>query len=587
MLVNDFLFIYILPPYLLSLNMAALILTILLLSDYSVLSLAQSVPEPLQVAASDTVYGPDGPWQAVSVQLGSPGQKLDLYPGGVFQSNILTNQICQDITATPCGSGGLFIPENSETIDDTSISFGSGNAGSSSFWTNGAMLLSYSDTTSIRDQLHIAGNTVANFDATMIPNITTQYPDGSYPLQVGELSLGPSTNQTFTVGDSTNSINASLIPGSLVAKKIIPSNSFGLHIGIGAEALKLDLSLWLGGYDASRIVGPVSSQSLKNDPGSEFVIDLLDIGIGVDHGGSPFPYSSQGGLLSSGNSSVSSAGISVYMNPSAPYLSLPNSTCAAIAKDLPVTYNAGKALYFWDVADPQYAKIVTTPTYLSFVFGGSSGNLTINTPFQLLNLTLQAPLTSTPTPYFPCQPPQGDSGTYSLGRSFLQSAFIGVSWIDQGVGQWYLAQAPGPKTDSNPQSKPLTSDSQPRGLGNTWADTWDGFWTALPASTVGPTPTKPANSVPTSAPPTHGLSGGTIAGIAIGGVCAVVITLGIGFLLFRRRKGGTPKAPPFPVEEDGGNTQGLPHQPPHYWHPKDNPVGKTPSEEPIRELPEL
>lgn len=578
----DPLFVHILHAQPVFCKMADLLLTVFLLLDCAALSLAQSGPEPLQITASDTLHGPDGPWQAVSVQFGSPGQNMDLYPGGIWQTLILTDQLCQDITVNPCGSGGLFDPESSDTLDNTSICYYRGSSGNSSEWTNGAMLFSYGDEAPVRDQLQIAGQTVPNLSALMFADFTMDYPDGKYPLQVGELALGPVVNQSFSQKGCPE-VNASLVPGFLNAQNIIPSNSFGLHVGIGAEALKVDLSLWLGGYDASRIVGPVSNQSIQPDANGEFVIDLLDIGISVDHGGSPFSYSSQEGLLSSGNSSISSAGIPVYKNPGAPYLNLPNSTCAAIARDLPVTYNTHKALYMWNVTDPQFAKIVTSPTYLSFVFRGVSGNLTINTPFQLLNLTLQAPLVSTPTPYFPCQAPQGDIGTFSLGRAFLQSAFIGVSWVNQGVGQWYLAQAPGPNTDTNPQSKPIIPGTLPVGLTSNWTDTWSGFWTALPASTIRPTPPNPASPIQTSPPARHDLSGGAIAGIAIGTICAVLVVLEIGFLLFRRRRHGIPEAVPFMGQDDA---QALPAQQPSlYWNTGTNAVEKMATEEPVRELP--
>ena len=522
---------------------------------------------PLQVPTSSQVYGPDGPWQAVSIWLGDPGQALDLYPGGVFESTILTNSLCQGIHQSPCGSGGLFDPERSYTIDETSITFNDGKSGLDSEFTNGATLFSYNNTTSMNDLLRFSGVSVSNLSAVMFSNITTVYPDGQYPLQVGELSIGPDRNQTFGEIGSSSSVNASLIPGDLAAQKIIPTNSYGLHVGIGAQALKLSLSLWLGGYDASRLIGPVSTQStidFPSDDGRHFSIDLLDIGIGVDHGGSPFSFMSKQGLLGYGNSSIKSDGFSVLMNPSAPYLYLPNSTCAAIAENLPVKYNVGKALYFWNTDDPQYAKIVTSPTYLSFVFRGSSGNLTIKAPFQLLNLTLEAPLVSTNTPYFPCQSPQGPEGFYSLGRAFLQAAFIGVNWATRGESQWFLAQAPGPNTDTNPQSTPYTGPS-PKGLGKEWADTWSGFWTALPTSTLtsttasktasaipggsgGSSSSTPGSSTPSSrslsggTPSSRSLSGGAIAGIVIGGACTALIACGIGIWLFRRKKNGRSKA---------------------------------------------
>ena len=158
------------------------------------------------------------------------------------------------------------------------------------------------------------------------------------------------------------------------------------------------------------------------------------------------------------------------MNPGAPSLFLPNSTCVAIAIYLLVIYKSGKALYIWNTTDSQYRKIVTSPTYLGFVFRGSNGIITINAPFQLFNLTLQLPLASQDTPYFPCQPPQGSGGYYSLGRAFLQAASTGVNWATSGESKWFLAQAQGLNTDMNAQTKPLTG-SAPVGVSRKWADT--------------------------------------------------------------------------------------------------------------------
>ena len=583
---SDILRIYSLYAHSTLQTMAGFVLSVLLLLDYPVPGLAESAaPPPLQVKASPQLYGPDGPWQAVSVEFGIPGQPLDLYPGGVWQSTILTNQICQDHADEPCGTGGLFDPDYSYTLDDTSIDWNKGTSGNTSELayelTYGAMLLSYSNMTSIMDQLQIANHSVQNFSAKMYSSLTMVYSGVEYPVQVGELSLGPIANQSFS--DRGPTTNASLIPGFLDAEQFISSNSYGLHIGIGAEAHKLDLSLMLGGYDASRIVGNVSHQAVlpetDDDVGNEFAIKLLDVAISVDHGESPFSYSSKEGLLSSGNSSIPSGGVQVVMNPLAPYLSLPNSTCAAIANELPVTYNAHSSLYFWDVTDPQYTNIVTSPTYLSFVFNGSSGNLTINVPFQLLNLTLQAPLVSTNTSYFPCQPPQGNTGEYSLGRAFLQAAFIGVRWEGQGKGDWYLAQAPGPNIDPNAQPKPILDDLPESRLTGNWSETWNGHWTALQASTPTPKPPTPPKNLPKN--PSNSLSGGAIAGIVVGCVCAGLIAVGIGiFILIRRRRGTAGAVQPIINEKDDRQVSSS-------LIPQYSSAGDPVAQEPVRELPSL
>ena len=246
-------------------------------------------------------------------------------------------------------------------------------------------------------------------------------------MQVGQLSPGNSAdNQTFT-RRSSPSLNATLVPSYLNTHNIIPSSSYGLHYG--SAALNLDLTLWLGGYDLSRALGPIASQSYAAAGGNSFIIGLIDIGLGVDNGASPFSYPSREGILAEGNDTIPN-GINIMINPAVPYLNLPNSTCAAITKDLPVTYSAKYGLYLWDVQDPQYEKIVSSPTLLSFIFGTNTiGNLTIKVPFRLLNLTLEAPLTTTRTQYFPCQPPRDPAQQqYGLGRALLQAAFFSVNW---------------------------------------------------------------------------------------------------------------------------------------------------------------
>lgn len=331
---------------------------------------------------------------------------------------------------------------------------------------------------------------------------------------------------------------------------MIPSASYGLHFG--SAALGPPLSLWIGGYDQSRVLGLISAQPCDLES-NLFAIDLLDIGISVDHGDSPFSYRKREAILAEANSSISNA-LSVVMNPAAPYLALPNSTCAAIMKDLPANYNAKYGLYIWDVDAPQYARIITSPAYLSFTFrasGSITANLTINVPFRLLNLTLEAPLIEQPTPYFPCQPPQ-HSDQYSLGRAFLQAAFIGVDW-SQG-GKWFLAQAPGPNTSSTPFTVPYPDIfSNSSSSSKKWSDTWEGYWTPLSETTNSSTPKTPstqnkgpsetARAKATTSTLTTGAKVGI--GVGIGSAALVGITISFFCLLNRRRLARKVSAPTF------------------------------------------
>ena len=537
---------------------------------------------PLQILQSEHVYGPDGPWHAVTVGLGNPIQNLDLYPGGTFASQIITNLICTDASVKPCGSGGLYNPSNSTSAGASgTIDFGqqSGNTIGSNF-TNGALLLELGNSSYTQDTLSIpSSKSVDDFDIYTYSFLQMIYPDGThYPIQVGMLSLGTDGadyNQTFT-SSSDPSINSTLIPNNLYQNDFIPSSSYGLHYG--SAAFNLSLSLWLGGYDASRIVGPVSSQSYQNNG---FELDLLDIGIAVDHGASPFNYTSKSGFLASGNTTISDGdtkSIQVLMNFAAPYLNLPNSTCNAIAQELPVTYSSKYGLYLWNVDDPQYTKIITSPTYLNFSFplsGDLSNPFVINVPFQLLNLTLDAPLSSTPLQYFPCQPPQDpDNQQYGLGRAFLQAAFVGVNWGD-GLKQWFLAQAPGPHISSVTDSKPIQNGQPPTKSGGSWVASWNSSWTPLAAaSNNGP-------SVSTQTPaPNKGISGGAIAGIVVGAGVVALIGIAFGIFAWRRKRASSSQSQTALMneQEKKEESQALGMEGPPQYMTAELPERATPSE---------
>ncbi|OQE09512.1 hypothetical protein PENVUL_c006G01500 [Penicillium vulpinum] len=131
------------------------------------------------------------------------------------------------------------------------------------------------------------------------------------------------------------------------------------------------------------------------------------------------------GLLAQGNSSFES-GFSVSANVVDPYIYLPQSSCDAIAAELPVTYNPDLGLYFWNTDGPQHTK--------EYHHQGA---------IRVTHLTLEQPLVRTPTAYLSCF---GTKRAYALGRAFFQAAFIGVNHgagiVD--IGNWFLAQALSP-----------------------------------------------------------------------------------------------------------------------------------------------
>ncbi|KAJ0418549.1 aspartic peptidase domain-containing protein [Aspergillus carlsbadensis] len=517
---------------------------------------------PFSMTWSSKTFGPDGPWNAVEVNIGSPGQRVALYPGGAWESKILLSDTCANVTLSAvcyANKAGVFDPEESSTWDNTSINFA---PSAISGWqpyvmggTNavpvGALANRAFDSIDIGDR-----TTVPQSDLVGIMQASQTYPGGQeYPLQVGVLSLGaPTINHTFEIDADADKpdTNGTFITSWLWEKDVIASYSYGLHIG--SPTVDIPGSLMLGGYDRNRVLGDVSAQPFLSD--GSLPIQLLDIGLGVaGDGGSPWNFTSKTGLLAKDNSSLDTGTI-VQASTADPYIYLPQSSCDSIAAELPLYYQPDYGLYFWNTSDPQYPKIILTPSFMSFTFsknGLNNENMTINVPFALLSLTFEPPLIANPRKYFPCM---GTNSTQALGRAFFQAAFIGVNW-NQGTGNWFLAQAPGPGYSvTTDRSTIEASASTITGSSSSWEASWSQYWTNLPTVTDS-NPHSNASGNESD----DGLSTGAMAGIYTGSaIAAVLVIVLLVWLFFRpRRIVSNPKqqsatiASPFSGLAFGGN----------------------------------
>ncbi|RDL40001.1 uncharacterized protein BP5553_04341 [Venustampulla echinocandica] len=546
-------------------NSFAIHFLLLPLIAFSVLSAGKSLP-PQVLSWSSKTYGPNGPWNAITISIGSspssPPQAVDLLPGGQWMTNVISPSVCAANTDA-CGipkSAGFYDQNSSDSV--TSIS----NTGQiypntqmasvtgalpsltgEAFWMFDTIAFSARPGTGGEPGAVV----IANFDLLVLAEALEELPDGTkYPVQVGKLALGaPHFNQTWSHIPDPVPWNGTLLTSALFGSGRTSSNSYGMHLG--SAALGIPGSLNLGGYDQNRVLGPVSSQPYTLD---HFPIDLLDIGIGVAEGESPYSFTKQSGLLAAGNSSIGVA-MTVFVEATVPYIYLPQSACDAITKNLPVIFKPNLGLYLWDTTSPRYQSIVSSPAFLSFTFRLSnsvSQNLTINVPFALLNLTLTAPILSQPAPYFPLRPDQGPSSSFTLGRAFMQAAFVGVNWQDdvEGNGLWFLAQAPGPNTPSNPTPVAISpTDNTITASTVDWKDTWKGTWKLVESpsntttsgnSTSGSSSESPSSTP--SAPKSPRLSKGAIAGIAIAVVLGLAGAVGVAFFIWRRqRKNSKPK----------------------------------------------
>lgn len=456
-----------------------------LLAVLAVLPCAFGDANPLVIPWNTThSYGPDGPWPVVTVQVGSTDtagtqreSTVDLHPGGGFESMILRGDFCNSNGTTfgddssPClaEKAGLYLCDASRTVqqnvtDAVGLVWQWGSNSVDSVRGSAVNVLDTMTVPALQGSFTVYNSTISAVQAWQIG-----LPDGTYySAQVGTLSLGaPGTGiQQFSATAS-----GLTVPGFAYAQGAVPSNSWGLHYG--SASLKQEGSLVFGGYDQSRVLGDVGVFD-----GFSMKVNLLDVQIGVENGSSPFSEDSYTGLLKL-NASFNGVQPTV-INPIVPYFFMSPETCAAVAENLPVTFNSQVGLYIWNTTDPQYEKIVKSPAYLALVFqNAGSGNLTIKVAFQLLNLTLEAPIVTTSQQYFPCRPFYAidHSGNYFLGKAFLQAAFLGMNWQ---IGKFFLAQAPGPGVGASnikpigPNDTPISTDPI-----ENFAATWAGDWAAL------------------------------------------------------------------------------------------------------------
>ncbi|KAI0598271.1 aspartic peptidase domain-containing protein [Biscogniauxia sp. FL1348] len=504
-----------------------------------------SAVEPVAADWSDQVFGPDGPWNAVQITLGGE-QKISLYPGGESETILLTSDYCDHNSTLACYADQAGLYNKDQTGSDGGIQYVPELDYMSGIRVNGQ------DPTLWVDHMDVGANTIPNVSLTLLSESYMEYPDGTwYPQTVGCLGLGaPDTVGLSYTPKSGPVVNTNLIPGYLWDNYWIPSNSFAMHIGSANPSMAG--SLYFGGYDQNRIVGNIITES------GDYTkpISLRDITISVIDGSSPWDFSSKGGLLAANDKSISSHGLQVSVDGCSPYLSLPRSTCDAIAAELPVTYNSNLGLYIWNTDDEKYSKIVSSASALVFTFLGESNtqNVNISIPFRHLNLTLTAPLVQIDQQYFPCY--TGPSKQYTLGRAFLQDAFLGANW---NTKTWWLAQAPGPNVPSESIVQIAEGDTSITASAKDWKESWSGSWKALPSEEVSSLSNVSAPGATISADQTMGLSTGAQAGIGVGVAIAVLAIIGaVAFFFLKRRKARKEVVDSRPEDKEYTATQNIP-----------------------------
>ncbi|KAK4164115.1 aspartic peptidase domain-containing protein [Cladorrhinum sp. PSN259] len=510
-------------------------------------------------------FGPDGPWQAAAIVLGATDRDTlalnktkptwaAVYPSSLSFTQLLTTEMHGPEL------GAVYNITRSEALERMTWGEFGNNGTNIMLRTAGAYGNQLSEGVGLRDNLTFLDFGLrepgyANVNAYIYAMNDTRVfmkQKKKYVPKVGMLGLGrPADGQlTMAAHLKGDGLKGDGLIDQMKKNGIVGSNSFGMHLG--SVSLRQKGSLAVGGYDATRVVGPVGVFDMQF---GTTMISLLDVVLGSEVGGWPYdtPEKDIGGVFQGTDDKTGlelvqtlrrkKGSILVNINPAVPGIYMPNTTCANIAKHLPLTYNKTLGYYgywLWDTKNPAYSRIVNSPAYLGFVLSDSSAtNITIKIPFKLLNLTLEDPIVETPTQYFPCHDSISYStGAWDLGRAFLQAAFYGANY-DRNVT--FLAQAPGPTGDQSvtqaikPEDKTLVSKPA-----SYFADSWTPHWTVLPG---------PKTESDTTNPADNSISGGSIAGIVVGTLAGVGLLGAAAWFLWKRKQQSSQKPTELEDEE--------------------------------------
>ncbi|KAF3912478.1 hypothetical protein ABW20_dc0104802 [Dactylellina cionopaga] len=505
-------------------------------------------------------FGYDGPWYTVPVAIGSNEQIINLFPGGQWAPTVLSTTICEDVPDCVSEKGGLYNYEQDTSTYPNTVGFDAEGVNSIPY---GALFDAEGKSLAQFSQLIVGDGfsrvTIANASISRVESVSLFYGRKKVGMSNGFLTLG-AVDDAHTFGAFHP-----VIPLNNLAKTgAIASRSWAMHYP-SAKLNQIPSLVW-GGYDKSRIAGPI--QRFDLDSNAVKKMDLIGISIDIAIGKSPFPDQRKSNLLINPLANGNGNALRVELESAVPYLVLPQETCDAIAKELPVIFDNITGFYFWKTSDSLYQAIVTSPAYLSFDFRiSASQNFTIKIPFALLDLNLTAPLVTATQAYFPCMGAKLDAESGNgaiMGRAFYQATFIAQSYETR---KFWIAQAPGPSYITpyiQSIDKTALSLDAPASGDDTWISSWNSTWKVVPLELTTKTSVIPSSKTSSASSPTSkpgvGISTGAIAGIATSTV--ILLLFALVFLLWRRRKKTTSTPSLIPLTPRNGN-------PPKSDHPND------------------
>ena len=174
------------------------------------------------------------------VELGTgSASTVNLYPGGVFTHNVVSTRLCENASSCPAQAAGLYNVSASSTAFHN-FTFDDAHAGE---WGSELALNESSAAEIAIDQLSFQQQTgppiiVLNVTMCALYEANIRLPNSvTYQQPVGNLALGNNPSDWTLVSDG-GVVEGQVLTGWLVGSGVIPSESWGLHIGSASYRLE-------------------------------------------------------------------------------------------------------------------------------------------------------------------------------------------------------------------------------------------------------------------------------------------------------------------------------------------------------------
>ncbi|KAL8801240.1 MAG: hypothetical protein Q9182_004589 [Xanthomendoza sp. 2 TL-2023] len=358
---------------------------------------ARSAVEPAPIVLQTTGHfsGIDGAWSTFKFAVGTPPQNFELLPS----TQIPESWVVLDIACTSQGSkncsdsrGGTFSYQDSSTWSNKSI-----------YALGAEANLGYTDQNGFFGWDNVALTTPegakTTVNHTVVAGIVT---NDSY---LGALGLA----QRPVVWEDHSDSAPSLI-SILKEKSLIPNLSYGYTAG--ASYKSAPASLTIGGYDTSRFTPNDVSFAFGPLPARQLLVSIQAISV----------------TNSKAQSDLLTQGITALIDSTVPHIWLPELACKAFEAAFGIKHDPIKNLYLVD--NDQHNAMVKQDAKVTFQLGTSLNGgavVKITLPYASFDLEAAPPFVKSQTRYFPLRRAK-DETQYTLGRVFLQEAFIVVDY---------------------------------------------------------------------------------------------------------------------------------------------------------------